>query len=293
MRETVGVQARSALFDVYGDHLRRRGGSAPVAALIRLLAAVDIAAPAVRTAVSRMVRQGWLTPVPTADGPGYQLTERAGRRLDDAYARIYRTSGQPWDGRWHVLVAERPASRSARERLAGGLAFLGYGPLGSGTWLAARVHPEAAGVLAAEGVRAESFFATYDGTGRTLAARAWDLDALAAAYERFELEAHALLDAVGEGVVGGADGDRDRAAFATRTELVHAWRKFLFLDPGLPAEVLPQDWPGHRAARLFDVAAYDLLPAAGRYVDRCLGALTEPNSSPQRERTVSGEPNDG
>jgi phenylacetic acid degradation operon negative regulatory protein len=99
LRDTVEVQARSALFDVYGDHLRRRGGAAPVAALIRLLGAVDIAAPAVRTAISRMVRQGWLAPVATADGPGYQLTDRAARRLDDAYTRIYRTGSSTWDGR--------------------------------------------------------------------------------------------------------------------------------------------------------------------------------------------------
>jgi phenylacetic acid degradation operon negative regulatory protein len=267
VRETVLVQARSALFDVYGDHLRRRGGAAPVAALIRLLGAVDIAAPAVRTAVSRMVRQGWLAPVPTADGPGYQLTDRAGRRLDDAYARVYRTAPPVWDGRWHVLVAERPATRSARERLAAGLAFLGYGPLGGGTWLAARAHADATAVLAAEGVRAEGFFATYDGTGSTLASRAWDLAALAAAYQRFELEAGALLDP------SGPDGDPDRTAFATRTRLVHEWRKFLFLDPGLPAEVLPPDWPGHRAADRFDRAAQELLPAADRYVDTCLGTI--------------------
>ncbi len=269
VRETVRVQARSALFDVYGDHLRRRGGSAPVAALIRLLAAVDIAAPAVRTAISRMVRQGWLAPVRTADGPGYELTDRAGRRLDDAYTRIYRTDAHPWDGCWHLLVADRPASRSARERVAAGLAFLGYGPLGGGTWVAARTHPDATAVLAGEGVRAEAFVATYDGTGPALAGRAWDLAALAAAYERFEVEARALLAGVDPVTAG------DRAAFATRTELVHAWRKFLFLDPGLPAEVLPTDWPGHRAARLFDAAAEDLLPAAGRYVDTCLGARGE------------------
>ncbi|MBQ1068474.1 PaaX family transcriptional regulator, partial [Micromonospora sp. D75] len=32
------MQARSALFDLYGDHLRARGGRAPVAALVKLLA---------------------------------------------------------------------------------------------------------------------------------------------------------------------------------------------------------------------------------------------------------------
>src|SRR5690606_10389480 len=54
------MHARSALFDLYGDPLRARGSQAPVAAIVRLLAPVGIAAPAVRTAISRMVMQGWL-----------------------------------------------------------------------------------------------------------------------------------------------------------------------------------------------------------------------------------------
>jgi phenylacetic acid degradation operon negative regulatory protein len=288
VRETVRVQARSALFDVYGDHLRRRGGTAPVASLIRLLGALDIAAPAVRTAISRMVRQGWLAAVSTPDGPGYRLTERAERRLDDAYARIYRTGGDsraragrpgqpgrpadPWDGRWHVLVAQRPATRSSRERLGGGLTFLGYAPLTGGTWIAPRAHPDAEVVLEAEGVRGEAFFAAYDGEGAALAGRAWDLAAVAAAYERFEADARALLAATSAGP------EPDRAAFATRSQLVHEWRKFLFLDPGLPGAVLPAGWPGHRAAELFDRAAGELLPAASRYVDTCLGLTAQRTS---------------
>jgi phenylacetic acid degradation operon negative regulatory protein len=273
VRETGSVQARSALFDVYGDHLRRRGGAAPVAALIRLLGALDITAPAVRTAISRMVRQGWLTPVPTADGPGYQLTDRANRRLDDAYARVYRTGPDTWDGRWHVVVAGRPDSRTARERLATALAFLGYAPLGGGTWIAPRAHADITATLAAEGVTAEIFHAEYAGQGPVLAGRAWDLAAVAAAYERFEADAAALL---GEESDLGEGADADRAAFATRSRLVHEWRRFLFLDPGLPDAVLPGGWPGHRAAARFDRAAGDLLPAASRYVDLCLGASLNP-----------------
>jgi phenylacetic acid degradation operon negative regulatory protein len=267
VRETVGVEARSALFDVYGDHLRRRGGVAPVAALVRLLAAVGIAAPAVRTAISRMVRQGWLSPVLTADGPGYQLTDQAERRLDDAYSRIYRTAEQAWDGRWHLLVADRPATRTARERLSNGLAFLGYAPLGGGTWVAPRSHPDVRAVVSAEGVNVETFEATYDGPGSALAGRAWDLAAVAAAYEQFEVDARVLIDAAAE------QSDADRLAFATRSRLVHEWRRFLFLDPALPDAVLPEGWPGHRAAALFDQAAGALLPAAGRYVDACLGLV--------------------
>ena len=69
------MHARSALFDLYGDHLRARGSHAPVAALVRLLAPVGIAAPAVRTAISRMVIQGWLEPVTLAEGRGYRATD--------------------------------------------------------------------------------------------------------------------------------------------------------------------------------------------------------------------------
>src|SRR5882757_10664082 len=92
------MQARSALFDLYGDYLRPRGGRAPVAALVRLLAPLGIAAPAVRTAVSRMVRQGWLHPLRLASGPGYLATRKAAHRLDEAASRIYRTQTVVWDG---------------------------------------------------------------------------------------------------------------------------------------------------------------------------------------------------
>ncbi|GAA3943394.1 hypothetical protein GCM10023085_26560 [Actinomadura viridis] len=57
------MNAGSALFVLYGDHLRERGGPAPVAALVRLPAALDVAAPAVRLAVSRMAGQGRLVHV--------------------------------------------------------------------------------------------------------------------------------------------------------------------------------------------------------------------------------------
>ena len=85
------MDARSALFDLYGDHLRARSdafrGQVPVAALVRMLAPLGVQAPAVRTAISRMVRQGWLEPVRLDGGPGYRLTDRARQRLDDAAAR--------------------------------------------------------------------------------------------------------------------------------------------------------------------------------------------------------------
>src|SRR6201989_3662533 len=143
----MGVHARSALFDLYGDHLRARDDRAPVATLVRLLSSLDIAAPAVRTAISRMVRQGWLAPVRLDAGRGYLLTPRARQRLDDAASRIYRTREAGWGGRWDLLVLESPAQRSSRERLRSGLSFLGYAPLADSTWISASPSSEVEDLL--------------------------------------------------------------------------------------------------------------------------------------------------
>src|SRR2546430_11549574 len=85
------MQARSALFDLYGDHLRPRGGPAPVAALVRLLAPLGIAAPAVRTAVSRMVRQGRCHPAALSTRPASGATPTTAPRRGRGAGPHYRS----------------------------------------------------------------------------------------------------------------------------------------------------------------------------------------------------------
>jgi phenylacetic acid degradation operon negative regulatory protein len=272
------VNARSALFDLYGDHLLSRGGVARVASLVQLMSALDVAAPAVRTAVSRMVSQGWLERTVVAGSPAYRLTPRAERRLREAAARIYRTDDVPWDGNWHLISIDRVADRVRRDRLRSGLMYLGYAQLRDNTWISPHASAEAASLLEAERVSARRFTARYDGVDAALTAEAWDLDALAAAYANWLTEARGAPAGLGDGrsQTGAAHGpdrreDADRRAFVVRSRLVHEWRKFLFRDPGLPRDLLPEDWPGDAAARFFDEQASRLMPAAGRYVEACLG----------------------
>ena len=256
------MRARSALFDVYGSYLRARGGSATIAALVRLLDPLGFEAPAIRTAVSRMVRQDWLRPVRLTDGPGYALTKRAERRLDEAAARIYRTQPSTWDGRWHVLVLEQLPTRGARDRLDSSLRLIGYGPLGPTTWVAPRPSPELADVLAAEGIAGRLFHGHHEGDDADLAIQAWDLATLGADYAAFVTEWLPVVSAV--------DGSRPAEAFAASQQLLHAWRRFLFRDPGLPDAVLPPDWPGTTAAAFFDEHTLRLGPAAERFLSDCL-----------------------
>jgi len=275
------VHARSALFDLYGDHLLSRGGQAPVAALVRLLAPLRISGPAVRTAVSRMARQGWLAPVRLPAGPGYQLTPRGERRMRQAADRVYHHAPPAWDRRWHVVIVQRVPERARRDRLRSALGFLGYACLDGTTWISPRPSAELGSLLASERIGAEQFVAAYDGDAAQLVARAWDIDGLGGAYTRWLAMARELTgqatrwagsDATGStGRVDPDPGWPDERVFAIRSELVHEWRKFLFVDPGLPAELLPPQWPGAVAAEFFDDSAARLLPAAARFVDHCLG----------------------
>ncbi|WP_130440102.1 PaaX family transcriptional regulator C-terminal domain-containing protein [Kribbella rubisoli] len=273
------MHARSALFDLYGDHLRARGARAPVAALVQLLAPLGVHPPAVRTAVSRMVRQGWLEPVRIEGQPGYALTSRARRRLDDAAARIYRTApdGTPvvtgsegpgdWDRQWHLGILREVPNARRREQLASQLAFLGWAPLSDGAWVGLRNDAEVDQILGMEGIAADRFRAPVDDGAVEFARRVWRLDELGASYDAWLIEAKSLVDETGQ---ESTDGNGDEQAFAVRSELVHEWRKFLFRDPGLPDELLPDDWAGTRAAEFFDFHAERLGPAAGRFVDNCL-----------------------
>jgi phenylacetic acid degradation operon negative regulatory protein len=276
------MQARSALFDLYGDYLRPRGGRAPVASLVRLLAPLGIAAPAVRTAVSRMVRQGWLHPLRLSTGPGYLLTPKAARRLDEAAARIYRPHRISWDGTFDLVVLDAPGPRPGRARLAQSLAFLGYGSIDETTWVATRAAEEIDSLLAEAGLRFERFTAQHAaGTpGATaLVRRAWNLDEVGAAYEQFVRELRPVVNAIG-------DGATDEQAYSVRFRLVHAWRSFLFRDPQLPPALLPERWPGLAAAAFFDRHATRLRPAADRYVDRCLDQTSRTLAARHLTRTT-------
>lgn len=286
------MHARSAVFDLYGDHLRERGNWAPIASVVRLLGAVGIAAPAVRTAVSRLVREGWLEPVERNGQRGYAATARARGRLAEARARIYRTGAPEWDGQWHLVITDHPADRARRTRVSAALGYLGYARLAADTWIAPRANDELGATLAAEAVDSTTFTASYD-DGRRLAATVYDLSDLADAYRGFLEQGRDLRQRL-------PDRPRPEPAYALRTTLVHDWRKFLFRDPGLPAEILTAEWPGHEAAALFDELSAALLAPAREFVGQCLAGkiaaesgMASPANRPASPAASPRRPNPG
>lgn len=258
------MHARSAVIDLYGDHLPTHGWWAPVAGVVRLAQTCGVTPAATRTAVSRLVREGWLVSRTTEGARGYAATPLAQERLRRAHHRIYAPGPPTWDGRWHVVVVEHHGDRRRRDQVAASLGYLGYGRLAVSTWVSPFASPELGDVLEAHGAGWTAWTGRPHGSRspEELARRLWDLPALAAAYEDFA----GTLPPPGRGLAALTPD----TAYPLRTRLVHEWRKFLFRDPGLPAEVLPPGWPGQQVrGRLLEVAA-TLAPAAASLVERTL-----------------------
>ena len=72
------------------------------------------------------------------------------------------------------------------------------------------------------------------------------------------------------------------ATFRAQSLMVHAWRKFPFLDPDLPEEMLPPAWPRSRAHDVFHERHADWHEPAQQYF-RSLEALGE---APMRRRAA-------
>jgi len=245
------MRARSLLFTVYGDSIRPHGGEIGVTGLIRLMAPLGFTPRAVRAAVARMARQGWLRTRRAGRRAFYSLTPKGAWRVEEGVRRVYRLAPEPWNGRWRLLTYAIPEGRRPiRDRLRRELIWLGLGPLSRSTW----VTPRDLGTQLSELARAHGldgnvaiFEAALLGPGhdQALVRRCWDLQAIAARYRAFT--AVTRRRAVTFRLRLRRRTISDAACFAEKIRLVHEYRKFLFIVPGLPDALLPEDWPGREA----------------------------------------------
>ncbi|WP_030721489.1 PaaX family transcriptional regulator C-terminal domain-containing protein [Streptomyces sp. NRRL F-2580] len=242
---------RSLIVTFYGAYGRAFEGPVPVSALIRLLGAVGVDAPSVRSSVSRLKRRGFLLPARAADGSAaYGLSEEAQQLLDDGDRRIY--GSPPLSDEWLVAVFSVPEQeRSKRHLLRSRLARLGFGAVAPGVWIApARLAEETAHTL--ERLHLTPYVELFRGAHLGFApsaeavARWWDLAALAKQHEEF-LDVHEpALRALQSGPEPTPEEAYRGYLFA-----LDSWRRLPYADPGMPRELLPADWPGDRAAAVF------------------------------------------
>ncbi|HZY97633.1 MAG TPA: PaaX family transcriptional regulator C-terminal domain-containing protein [Candidatus Cybelea sp.] len=247
------TRPNSFIFTLYGDMVHRLGGDGSlwIGTLIRLMSSFGVSSAAVRQAVSRMSRQGWLVARRHGNRAFYAVTERGRRRIEELEPRIYGPVIE-WDGRWRLLsYAIGEEHRKRRERLRKELSALGWATLSPSTWITPSDTLAAAldAARATQTLDAVHFFTSeYRGplSDRELIERCWNLPEIASAYRQFIARYAPCLERERE------DADlTDEAALVERLWLVHDYRKFAYVDPGLPSELLPAHWPGTAAAALF------------------------------------------
>lgn len=257
------LRAQSALFTIFGDAISPSGGVAWLQTITACMGAVGFSPQATRTALHRMAAEGWVEPSRSGRFAAYRLTPRGIERVNAAAARIYRLREEPWDGRWKMAHLASPV-RAADTGKA--LRWWGYGDLDPTLW----VTPHELDIRQldlGEELDALVFQSVTEDSAldQVIVGRAWDLEAVARAHEDF-LDRWAIPVKVSE----------PREAFALRIQLVHHWRSFLFLDPGLPQALLPTDWRGEAAAELFAQLWTAHSPLTWQFYDEAAAGMPTP-----------------
>ena len=248
-RRALGAgSARALLLTVLGEFVFPRDAPAWTGALVQALAEVGVEDKAARQALARTAAEGLLAADRVGRRVRWSLTPRGNRLLDEGTRRIYgfMREQRRWDGRWLVLMVTVPETqRQLRHRLRTRLTWAGLGSPAPGLWLVpdARREPEVAAIVADLGIERHAFSwvgaAGAVGDEARVVAAAWSLAEIERRYADFT-ERFAELAVT-----------TPAAAFRAQVQLVQEWRRFPFLDPALPPELLDHDWPGPAAARAF------------------------------------------
>ena len=259
-----GTSAKALLLTILGEFVLPHGGGAWTQSLVDALATLGVAERNARQAIARTAEQGVIERERVGRRARWRLTVYGRDLLTVGAERIsgFGSDGDEWDDHWLVVLCAVPEDqRTKRHHLRSRLAFAGFGFLTPTVAISPHSdrEPVANAVLRdLDLVGASAVFHAEAGSltpVRDLLQRAWDLDALAAEYEAFVA------------AFGGRRPSTDEERFAALVELVHAWRRFPFVDPEIPERLLPHRWPGRRAKRTFDERHAAWTPRANALFD--------------------------
>lgn len=261
-RQQAGVTPQHLLMTLLGDYWSDREERLPSKALVELLAEFGVSEPSARAALIRLTRRGLLLSSRRGRNTYYGIHPEAVPVVRETAKRIvmFGASDQRvWDGEWTIVAFSVPeARRELRHMIRMRLHWLGFATLYDGLWCSPWNEAQAALAILSE-LRVDSatvMRARIDERSGMQALAAWDLDALKRSYLEFEQEFSPILETAGQGGLTATE------ALVTRTRVMDSWRNFLSLEPDLPAELLPADWPRSRMRELFIRLYDDLAPVA-------------------------------
>ena len=133
----MSTKPRSLVLDMFGEYLRYLGGEVRQTQVSSLLGEFDVAPATVRVTMSRLKNEQWFTSGRAGRETIYTLTDRMLHVLDEGRGRILAPPARTWSGSWTMVIYQLgEAARVERNQPRKALAWHGFGPLTTSTWLA-------------------------------------------------------------------------------------------------------------------------------------------------------------
>lgn len=244
----------SLVITIFGDSIVPRGGRVALGALQEIAGELGVEPGALRTALSRLAGDHWVTRERDGRNSYYRLAEDGRHSFDLATRRIYGPGRPAWDGTWTVAIAPSGGADAAAALVEAGFVKIEGGVYLRPETVGALPAGEAlSGMLVIHGASAE-----HPETLRSL----WPSSEVSDAYRGFIEAVRPLASAL-----EGGSTLSPLKAIAARTLLIHDWRRIVLRDPGLPSALLPQCWPGEEARDLVRAAYHVLLLPSEEWLD--------------------------
>jgi phenylacetic acid degradation operon negative regulatory protein len=249
------VRAWSLIVTLYGDAIVPRGGSLWLGSLTDIMVLFRIDAGHVRTAMSRLTADGWLERVKVGRNSYYRLSRRGQGSFSEATRRIYFAHEPEFDGKLRIaLLGPAVADRARLRKRLEEAGFAALSPTSFVAWGKPVAMPKTTDVFLVT--------ANADKEAVALAEAAWKLAPIADGYHAFIDRFTPLATALDKG-----ETLTDADALVARTLLIHEFRRIVLRDPGLPAALLPADWPGRDARALAGRIYRQVVGRAEAYLD--------------------------
>lgn len=262
--QTASISSTTLVFTFFCDVVMQHGSEIWLGNVIHTLAPLGINERNVRTAVFRLVKDGWLISRKQGRRSYYRLSQTGQHYYQRAAQRIYASHKPDWDGKW-MLIFVSLVPEDKREALQRGLSWLGYGRLAPGVFaLPGDQRAPLDELLADLGIEDNIVHmqaqAENGDSFKELVMSRWQLDELTYRYSDFiQWYQHA------QNLLEGQQAPDPQALLLLRVLLIHEYRRIRLTDPELPSGMLPPDWQGDTAQSMTTLLYRRIYPASSKW----------------------------
>lgn len=288
--QTRNISNTALVFTFFCDVITQHGGEVWLGNVIQTLARLNINERGIRTAVFRLVKDGWLASRKQGRRSYYRLSDTGQRYYQRAARRIYASDKPQWDGQWMLLFVTM-VPEDKREALHRGLSWLGYGRLASAVYALPGHDREPLTELLADLEIEDNIVhmqAQADGSDslKELVLSRWKLEDLQQRYAEYI----GWLTAMRK-ILENLQRDDPQVLLLLRVLLIHEYRRILLADPELPAGMLPPGWQGEPAKTLTAVMYNRLYSSSAEWFEQQLQLVAgKPGANAGKQQVVAREP---